>query len=286
LMAQSRQTIRLLLLVGMTTIIAGCAMPLGDDPSSPGTTGPSAAGPTTSRPPRRTDNGSHSGVLIYDGASSWEAEVDSLAEILASHQVPYREVSSAELDAMSLENLSGYSLLIIPGGDAPTITNSLSAQTHARLRAAVQERGLSYLGFCAGAWLAISPAPEPGHDVSYGIGFVSGPIQQETIYHKQGKEFAIVDASLADGTKRDLLWYGGPITPNVSGGVIARYPDGNPAITEMWSGQGLVIVSGLHPAATQGVFATLGVTSRNGVSFDLAWKLLDAGIRQQPLPGF
>jgi len=190
------------------------------------------------------------------------------------------------LDSMPLDELSKYALMIFPGGDAPTITKSLTADTHAKLREAVQKRGVDYLGFCAGAWLAISPAPQPGEDVFYGIGVVAGPIQQQNYLYKEGREFAIAKASFPDGTHRDLLWYGGPITPDIPGGVLAKYPDGTPAITQINSGEGLVIVAGLHPTANLAILNVLGLSDPEAIAPDYAWKLIAAGIHHTPLPAF
>lgn len=259
-------------------LLGACAMP-----SNPGP--PPAA--QVARPPSAHRDGSHADVLLFAGASIWTSEVDSLANILIDHQATYQEVNSAELNAMSLDEIAQYALLVIPGGDAPTLTGSLSAETHARLRAAVQERGVNYLGFCAGAWVAVAPAPaRPGDDVGYGLGIVDGPREGFNYLAKQGKEFAISRASFPDKTQRDLLWYGGPVTPDGLGAVIAKYPDGTPAISQLTSRQGFVIVSGLHPAATAGILNVLGISDTEAIDPEFAWSLLNAGIHAVPLPAF
>jgi glutamine amidotransferase-like uncharacterized protein len=246
------------------------------------------------RPPSIFQGKSPGSVLLFDGESSWDAEVDSLAHLLYLHDTSYREVDSTQLGAMTLDGISAFSLLIVPGGYAPTITDSLTKDTHARLRQAVQERGLSYLGFCAGAWLAVAPAPSSaGQDVSYGIGLVDGPLLQPNYLTQQGKEFAIVSAELpnisdpaAEPIRRDLLWYGGPITPDTPSGVIAKYPDGTPAISEIHSGKGFVIISGLHPTATQPILEVLGLSDPQAIAPDFAWELLKSAMTQMPLPTF
>ena len=198
----------------------------------------------------------------------------------------YEEVDSKGLDEMPLDQLTSFGALVVPGGYAPTITASLSAQTHAKLREAVQVRGMSYLGFCAGAWLAVAPAPAAGQDVAYGVGLVDGPVLQENYLEKQGLEFKIVQAEFPGGAKRDLLWYGGPITPEAPGGVVARYPDGTAAITQVHSGQGFVTLSGLHPTATPAILGVLGLSDPDAVAPDLSWQLLDSTLRQSPLPTY
>jgi len=95
----------------------------------------------------------------------------------------------------------------------------------------------------------------------------------------------MTDLTFADGSKQDILWYGGPVTPSTPGGVIAKYPDGNPAITELWSGKGFVILSGVHPTADQATLSAVGMSSTDGTHQDTAWNLINAGIHQQALSG-
>jgi glutamine amidotransferase-like uncharacterized protein len=229
---------------------------------------------------------SNRSVLIFNGDSIWVSEADSIESILQDHRVSYQEVDSKGLDQMTLDQITSYGLLIIPGGYAPTVTASLSHQTHEILREAVQDRGMNYLGFCAGAWLAVAPAPPPGQDVSYGLGLIDGPLLTENYLEKEGFEFKIVPAEFPGGSKRNLLWYGGPITPEISGGVVARYPDGTPAITQVHSGLGFLTLSGLHPTATPGILSVLGFSDLSAVAPDFTWALLDSSMSQQPLPTF
>lgn len=195
-------------------------------------------------------------------------------------------MTSDELDRMSLDELSQFKMLIFPGGGGSTQANSLGADTHARLRAAVQERGVSYIGFCAGAFIAVAPAPESGKDVSYGFGIVNGPFLDYYYLENQGKLISMTLESFADGTKRDLLWYGGPVTPNTAGGVVAKYPNGDPAITQIWSGKGFVMLSAIHPAAPQRIRDLYGLRDSDGLDYELTWKLLDSAINQRPLQAF
>jgi hypothetical protein len=245
------------------------------------------ASPQQARPPTTFNGAADGRVLLFNGVSSWQAEVDSLADTMMAHGTGYDEVNSAQLDALSLDDLGGYRLLIIPGGYAPSITNSLSKDTHARLRQAVQERGMSYLGFCAGAWLAVAPKPgTPDGDVSYGIGLFDGPLETETSMFKAGKEFAVTSAAFPDGSHRDLLWYGGPITPDLPGAVVTRYADGTPAISQLTSGRGFVIVSGLHPTANALIMNALGLKDAQIIDPDFAWQLIESALEQRPLPAF
>ena len=225
-------------------------------------------------------------ALIFAGSGTWATEVNNLQNILTGAGASFQVVSSAQLDAMALDDLAKFGVMIFPGGAGGTEAGGLSADTHARLRAAVQERGVGYVGFCAGSFIAEAPAPAAGGDVSYGLGVVNGPVLDYYFLENQGTDIAMTLLSFGDGTQKDILWYGGPVTPNVAGGVIAKYPDGNPAITELWSGNGYVVLSGVHPTADQATLTAVGMTSTDGIHQSTAWQLIHAAMLQQPLPAF
>jgi glutamine amidotransferase-like uncharacterized protein len=235
------------------------------------------------RPPRvfTTD------VMLFEGAGTWGAETGSFENLFAQNGISYRAVSSAQLDAMSVDEIASFGLLLIPGGSGGTVSAGLSAATHARLREAVQRRGVSYLGFCAGSFVAVAPAPASGQDVSYGFGIVAGPeLDYYYLENSLNPDIAMTLETFPDGQTRDLVWYGGPVTPNVAGGVVAKYPNGEPAISEMWSGNGFVVLSGVHPAAPQSVRDSYGLNDGDGLDTAYALELVRAAIHQQPLPAF
>jgi glutamine amidotransferase-like uncharacterized protein len=223
-------------------------------------------------------------ALLFAGSGTWGTEVTNLKNILNAHGASYQVVTSAQLNAMSVDDLAQFGLLIFPGGSGGTEAGSLSSQAHANLREAVQSRGVNYIGFCAGSFIAQAPAPAPGQDVSYGLGIVNGPVLDYYYLENQGTDIAMTLLTFAGGATQDILWYGGPVTPNISGGVIAKYPDGNPAITELWSGNGFVILSGVHPTADQATLTAMGVSSSDGTHQDTAWNLIYSALHQQALP--
>lgn len=247
-------------------------------PGSPSAPAPAPAPAPTSAPARAytTD------ALLFTGSGTWGTEISALEKILDTNKISYKTVGSSELDGMSVDDLAQYGLLIVPGGSGGTIAGSVSAKTHANLRQAVQERGLSYIGFCAGSFVAVAPAPAPGKDVSYGFGIVNGPVldypNDPTV---SGKEYAVVPTTFADGSKRSILWYGGPATPNTAGTVVAKYPSGEAMISEMWSGKGFVVLSAVHPSVSASV---LGLSDPDGVDTELTLQLIQAALHQQPLP--
>jgi glutamine amidotransferase-like uncharacterized protein len=241
-----------------------------------------SSGSSTSTPPASSRTWT-TDALLFAGSGTWGTEVSNLENIMDSNGMSYQVVTSSQLDAMSVDQIAQFGLLIFPGGSGGTEAGSLSAQTHANLREAVQVRGVSYIGFCAGSFIAQSPAPASGQDVSYGLGVVAGPELDYYYLENQGTDIAMTPLTFADGSTQDILWYGGPVTPSTAGGVIAKYPDGNPAITELWSGKGFVILSGVHPTANQATLSALGMSSTDGTHQDTAFKLLNAALHQQPL---
>jgi glutamine amidotransferase-like uncharacterized protein len=268
-------------LFALTSCDGGSAASSSDAINSSSSAPSSSSGAPTSASAQRNYT---TDVLVFTGSGTWATEVTNLENILNSHGATYDEVSSAQLDAMSVDQIAQYGLLIFPGGAGGTEAGSLSAQTHAHLREAVQSRGVSYIGFCAGSFIAQAPAPAAGQDVSYGLGVVNGPVLDYYYLENQGTDIAMTLLTFADGSTQDTLWYGGPVTPTTPGGVVAKYPDGNPAITELWSGNGFVILSGVHPTADQATLSALGMSSTDGTHQDTAWKLINAALHQAPLP--
>jgi hypothetical protein len=221
--------------------------------------------------------------LVFVGDGTWGTEVGDVEALFTAHGATFQEASSAQLDAMSAQDMASFGVIYIPGGEGGTEAASVSAATHANLRAAVQQLGASYVGFCAGAFVAVAPAPPPGGDVSYGFGVVDGPVLDYYTGPGSDQTYAMTLESYPDGTSENILWYGGPVTPNT--GVVARYPTGEPAISQIRSGNGLVLIGGVHPDLSQGSLDALGVTP-DTPSQDIAWKVLQAALSRTPLSTF
>jgi glutamine amidotransferase-like uncharacterized protein len=250
------------------SLLSGCAYPLGDTSFQSGV------------PPIRGE----AKVLLLSGSGTWPAEISSLEKILKEHGIQSRQATSQQMENLDLDSIASYSLLVVPGGNAITLTAELSQRTRLNVRTAVRDRGMSYLGFCAGAWMAISPGGTPTEAPSYGFGLIDGPLQQEAAYQRSGSSYTIAEAIFPGGAKRSLLWWGGPITPEGDGTVIARYPDGGAAISQIAVGQGWAVLSGLHPAATPEVFEALGLDPATPSSLDYAWTLLQSALTKTALP--
>lgn len=254
--------------VAALSLLSGCAYPLGDTSFQAGV------------PPIRGE----AKVLLLSGSGTWPAEIVSLEKILKEHGIQSRQATSQQLENLDLNSIASYSLLVVPGGNAITLTAELSKKTRLNIRTAVRDRGMSYLGFCAGAWMAISPGGTATDAPSYGFGLIDGPLQQEAAYQRSGSAYTLADAIFPGEIQRRLLWWGGPITPEGEGTVVARYPDGGAAISQIPVGRGWAVLSGLHPAATPEVFEALGLDPATPSSLDYAWTLLQSALTKTALP--
>jgi len=222
------------------------------------------------------------GALVFSGSGTWSSEVTSIETILQAHNVTFQDVGDDALNAMTVDQLNQFGMLLFPGGEGSEEAEGLTAQTHANIRQAVQQNGVSYLGFCAGSFIAVAPAPAAGQDVSYGLGVVNAPLLNEWTGAGDA-DYVLQEDTFADGSQQNLLWYGGPVVPNTN--VIAKYSTGDPAMNEQMSGNGLVILSGPHPTADQAILDALGLTPDTGDT-SYAWTLMNAALTQTMLPHF
>lgn len=253
--------------------------------------GPSAVNQVEPTSIPRATRSYQTDFLLFSGAGAWEAEVGSLRKLLSQRGASFEEVNQSDLNSMSLDEISKYGAIVWPGGLGSTQMDGLTGATKIKLRQAVQEKGVGWIGFCAGSFVAVAPKPQAGKNPSYGLGIVEGPLLEyyylENELHAAGKpDFTMVTHTLADGSKRDLVWYGGPVVPETKAGVIARYPNGEPAISQTWSGNGFVILSAVHPAAPQSARDSYGVVDNDGLDYDLAWAMLEGVLKQKELPSF
>src|SRR5262245_19160646 len=92
-------------------------------------------------------------ILLFNGAGTSANDVKAIENILNSSNLSYSKVDSDQLNDMTESQLLTSQLLIIPGGNFIEVGNGLLPETSAKVHSAV-ERGLNYLGICAGAILA------------------------------------------------------------------------------------------------------------------------------------
>lgn len=243
----------------------------------------------TNRPETHAPRKFGKDILIYAGDYAAYDGPEAIAEIVATHGATYRLVTSAELNAMSLDELADFGAIAWPGGYAGYQSESLSGETRQRIRQAVRERGVGFVGFCAGSFIAVSPEGKDGRAPEYGFSLVgSGELLPYYYLEDEGTDTAIVQGKFADGTTRELVWWGGPVVPAFPGGVVARYTapghEAEPMISQTWAGNGFVVLSAPHPEAPQSWRDKLGLEDSDGLDWDLAWKLIDAARTHTPLP--
>jgi glutamine amidotransferase-like uncharacterized protein len=111
---------------------------------------------------------------------------------------------------------------------------------------------MNYLGICAGGFLAGNSGYN-SFNLTSGVkfGFYSA--------ENQGVRKAPVAITAAGGPTLDQYWEDGPQFTGW-GAVVAKYPDGTPAVVEGTFGSGWVILTGVHPEAPE--------TWRGGMTFN------------------
>ncbi len=223
--------------------------------------------------------------MIYNGDGTSPTDFQALASLIKSHGLTYQAVTSAELNSMSLAKLTSFGTYVWPGGDSNVMDASLTAGTKKLVRQAVTESGVGFAGFCAGAWIAVGPAPGSAN-AGWGFSILTGSYLKEYAPGGQYPVAAIVPVTLASGGTRDLVWWGGPYLPTIAGGVVGKYPDGTAAIVQSRAGAGYVAITGLHPEAPQDWRTAQNLVDRDGLDLDIAWNIIQAARTRAPMPAF
>lgn len=190
---------------------------------------------------RSTSSGSPT-ILLFNGSGTSPNDVAAFEKILNEKDFGYTTANSQQLNKMSESQLKAYRLLIVPGGNFEQIGNGLTPSATANVRNSVHS-GLNYLGICAGAFFA-GNSPYNGLNLTSGVKFNFYALED------QGVRKAALVIAIAGSPAADHYWEDGPQLTGW-GDVVARYPDGTPAIVEGSSGDGWVILSGIHPEAPE-----------------------------------
>lgn len=223
---------------------------------------------TACGPSKRAD------ILLFDGAGTSHGDVEALEKTLDRHRFEYATVDSAGLNAMSAPQLRAHRLLIVPGGNFVAMGQGIAPATAMKVHDAV-ENGLSYLGICAGAFLAGKSAFN-GLNLTRGVAF---PFYSE---EARGARKAAVWVRAAGEPAYQHYWEDGPALIGW-GAAIGRYPDGTPAIAEGNFGEGWVILSGVHPEAPESWRAGMKFATPADIDNDYAAKLIGAALRRTRL---
>jgi glutamine amidotransferase-like uncharacterized protein len=215
--------------------------------------------------------------LLFDGTGVSRGSVSALRSVLEANHLAYTTLSSAELNRMDEAALQRHQLLIVPGGNFVEIGNGLSKQATLRIRDAVRQ-GLNYLGVCAGAFIA-------GDSPYNGINLASGARFRFYSIEEQGVRKAAVWITSADGRKLEHYWEDGPQLAGW-GEVVAKYPDGAPAIAQGKVGNGWVVLTGVHPEAPEQWRRGMSFTTPSSADNEYAAELIRAAFKGKPLPHF
>lgn len=218
-------------------------------------------------------------VLLFTGGGTSAGDVAAVEHILDANKLAYHEVSSAQLNAMMSSQLQSYRLILVPGGDFIRMSQSLTAETTGRVREAVQ-RGVGYLGICAGAFLA-----GDGGRYYNSFNLTSGTRFGFYSAEKRGIRKAPVLLAAADGPPMEHYWEDGPELSGW-GDVVAKYPDGTPAVVEGAAGKGWVILAGVHPEAPEGWRRGMQFTMPASAASAYAGTLLLAALNRSSLPHY
>ena len=217
-------------------------------------------------------------VLLYNGAGTSPSDVVSLQGILSAMGLNYTLAQAPQLEAMSLNQLLSYRLLLVPGGNSIEIGHGLSSIATQKIYNAVLSYGLNYLGICAGGFFG-------GYSIYNGLNLTSGVWFNFFEAEQQGILDEAVELSSPDGSQQSVVWWDGPQLSGW-GDVVAKYPDGTPAIAEDAAGQGYVVLSGVHPEAPLSWRYGLGVKDPLDADYALASSLIEAALTGTPLPHF
>ncbi len=270
------------------------AAPLPDtsskDPVNPSPNQQSPTDPTTGSTPApttpSTPSTAETDVLLFNGQGISTSDWQSTEKLLQAMKLTYKLVNSSQMNAMSLADVSKFGLMIFPGGTRGGIMSGLNDQAQLIIRQAVRDQGVSYLGFCAGSFAAVGTLAATNTVSENDLAVVKG--NHLSVWWPNGDSSltaAIVPVKFPDGSSRQLVWYGGPSTPEWTGGVVARYADGKPAISQSFYAKGFVVLTGPHPEAPQGWRNTAGYDP-DGLDYELAKQLIAAALNRAPLPAF
>jgi len=238
----------------------------------------------TSTPPPVVNTPSPTGssttppVLLFDGSGTSSSDVTAIETVLNNMGLKFATANSAQLDAMSQAQLNTYKLFLVPGGNSITIGNNLTHTATTNVHNAVVNGGLHYLGICAGGFFG-------GYSMYNGLDLTSGVWFNFYADYNNGVHKEAVEIAAPGGSKLDQYWENGPQFTGW-GSIVGKYPDGTPAIVEGKSGNGWVVLAGVHPEAPASW--RYGMTFTTSVATDNAYAvtLINAALNGTSLSHF
>ena len=238
--------------------------------------GCSSQGESASAEANRTTE-STAPILLFNGKGTSAGDVAAFETILSDTHLDYVLVNSSRLNEMPEAKLRQHRLLIIPGGNFIDMGNGLTPGAAANIRNAVHE-GLNYLGVCAGAFLA--------GDLRYnGLNLTSGVRFGFYSAESRGIRKAAVAIATPTAATLDQYWEDGPQLTSW-GAVVAKYPDGTPAVVQGTFGSGWVILAGVHPEAPESWRRGMVFTTPASEDNAYAGTLINAALNRTALPHY
>jgi glutamine amidotransferase-like uncharacterized protein len=216
-------------------------------------------------------------ILLFAGRGTSPNDVAALEGVLSGAGLHYSTATSRQLNDLDESELATYRLLVVPGGNFEAIGHALDTRTTMRLRGAVAG-GLNYLGVCAGAFFA-------GHSPFNGLDLTSGVRFPFYAAENRGVRKTAVAVSTPEGAPIDQYWEDGPQLTGW-GEVVARYPDGTPAVVQGGFGKGWVVLTGVHPEAPESWRRGITFTTPVAASHAYAATLIDAAMNGRRLPHY
>jgi glutamine amidotransferase-like uncharacterized protein len=217
-------------------------------------------------------------ILLFTGSGASAGDVAAIESLLDANHLAYVTVSSPELNRMAADDLGGHHLMIVPGGDFVRMGDGLTPAAVTRIREAVHQ-GMNYLGVCAGAFLAGDfPPPYTGFNLTSGVQFRFYDAVRRV--HKTP-----VAITTPDGSTLDQYWEDGPQLTGW-GTVVAKYPDGTPAIVQGQSGKGWLVLTGVHAEAPENWRRGMMFNTPSSTDNAFAATLIQAALHRTPLPQF
>ncbi len=217
-------------------------------------------------------------VILFNGTGTTSGDVSAVETILNDLGLAYATANSSQMNAMTQTQLNSYKLLIVPGGNSITIGQYLTKTTTAKIHNAVVNGGLHYLGICAGGFFG-------GYSIYNGLNLTSGHWFNFYEDYYRGIHKESVNISYPTGTKLDVYWENGPQFTGW-GSIVARFPDGTPAVVEGKSGVGWVILAGVHPEAPASWRYGMTFTSSVASNTAYAKTLVTAALHGTYLPHY
>jgi hypothetical protein len=219
-------------------------------------------------------------VLLFVGTGTSSGDVAAVKTMLGNMKLTYATATSSQLNGMSESQIKAYKMFLMPGGDAITISKNLAKTAIVNLHNAIVNDGMHYLGICAGSFFA-------GDSGLYDYLKLTPPGVWFNFYADEFKGItkAALEIKGANGITLDQYWQNGPQLSGW-GQVVGRYPDGTPAIVEGKSGNGWVILSGVHPEAPQSWRSGMTFTTTAAVDNAYAQTLVTAALSGTSLPHF